>query len=278
MTRTRAHRTIATLCILSIALVSGVSADNATAIHATASSSCPEPVKGRNFDDDLLSLAVLLEDILNAETFHCSFKAENRDSGKENNGQRGVKGTGSGRFLNSSGNTIGTFNWPIKTDNSGYDSFGVNPDFFPGLAGFTVDVNLKGSKRLNRARVSCGLGNVPACEPDGTTLCLGQDGRFKVSVTWEDLQGDTGSGEVLQRQNNQGAFYFFNPNNTDLVVQLLDACKQNDSFWVFYAATTNFEYDLTVTDTATGEVRTYGNDLGVASLAITDTSAFATCP
>ena len=275
MTRTRADRTIATLCILLIALVSGVSADNATAIHATASSSCPEPVKGRSFDDDLLSLALLGR--LNAETFHCSFKAENKDSGKENNGQRGVKGTGSGRFLNQFGNTIGTFNWPIKTDNSGYDSFGVNPDLFPGLAGFTVDVNLKGSKTLNRASVYCGLGNVPSCEPNDTTLCL-QSNRFKVEVDWRDSSGNTGPGMVMDTQKNQGTFYFFNPNNSDLLVQLLDACKQNDSFWVFYAATTNFEYDLTVTDTATGEVKTYGNALGVASPAITDTSAFATCP
>lgn len=50
------------------------------------------------------------------------------------------------------------------------------------------------------------------------------------------------------------------------------------SAWVLAAATTNVEYTLTVTDTQTDEERVYGNPLGVQSPAITDTSAFATCP
>ena len=53
----------------------------------------------------------------------------------------------------------------------------------------------------------------------------------------------------------------------------------SDEFWVFAcAATTNVEYTLTVTDTVTGSVRTYENDLGQAAQAVTDTDAFATCP
>ncbi len=42
--------------------------------------------------------------------------------------------------------------------------------------------------------------------------------------------------------------------------------------------TTDVEYTLRVTDTASGEIQTYFNPLGVASPAITDTGAFATCP
>ena len=52
----------------------------------------------------------------------------------------------------------------------------------------------------------------------------------------------------------------------------------SDAFWAFYCGTTNIEYTLTVTDTVTGSVRTYDNELGQRSPAITDTSAFATCP
>ena len=51
-----------------------------------------------------------------------------------------------------------------------------------------------------------------------------------------------------------------------------------DAFWLFACAQTNVEYTLTVTDTETGEIRTYDNALGQASPAIQDTSAFATCP
>lgn len=61
-------------------------------------------------------------------------------------------------------------------------------------------------------------------------------------------------------------------------LQLLNSCNNNDHFWVFASATTSVEYDLTVTDTATGTSRVYSNDLGQPAQAITDTSAFATCP
>ena len=64
-----------------------------------------------------------------------------------------------------------------------------------------------------------------------------------------------------------------------MVIKLIDGCDTPfNSFWVFSAATTNVEYTLTVTDTEANVVKTYSNPLGVASPAITDTSAFATCP
>jgi hypothetical protein len=47
---------------------------------------------------------------------------------------------------------------------------------------------------------------------------------------------------------------------------------------VFFAATTNVELHLTVTDTQTGKIKTYFNPLGTAAPPIQDTSAFATCP
>lgn len=63
----------------------------------------------------------------------------------------------------------------------------------------------------------------------------------------------------------------------EALVKVLDGCAFNDHFWVFSAATTDVEYTLQVTDTASGEVREYFNALGVAAPALTDTSAFATC-
>jgi hypothetical protein len=60
-----------------------------------------------------------------------------------------------------------------------------------------------------------------------------------------------------------------------------------DSYWVFFAATTNVEFTTRVTDTLTGFVKTYGksgetieynNPLGQPANAVTDTTAFATCP
>ena len=51
-----------------------------------------------------------------------------------------------------------------------------------------------------------------------------------------------------------------------------------ENFWVFACLQTNVEYTLTVTDTQTGQARTYDNELGQAAAAVLDTQAFATCP
>ncbi|MDA8016846.1 MAG: ARC6/PARC6 family protein [Thermoanaerobaculia bacterium] len=76
---------------------------------------------------------------------------------------------------------------------------------------------------------------------------------------------------------DSGLYYFFDADNWEMLVKVLDACGFNDHFWVFSAATTNVEYTLTVTDTFTGKKKRYFNSLGTAAPAITDTSAFATC-
>ena len=73
-------------------------------------------------------------------------------------------------------------------------------------------------------------------------------------------------------------FLLFNPNNLDLLIQMLDGCAFNNNFWVFYAATTNVEFTVTVTDTTTNDTKTYFNPLGIPAPPILDTTAFATCP
>ena len=62
-----------------------------------------------------------------------------------------------------------------------------------------------------------------------------------------------------------------------MLIKVLDGCPVNNHFWVFAAATTNVEYTMTVTDTAASVITSYTNELGVASPAITDVEAFATC-
>ena len=115
------------------------------------------------------------------------------------------------------------------------------------------------------------------CVPDATTLCLLGD-RFQVEVDWVDFTGSTGVGAAVPGSDLSGLFYFFNPDSSELLVKLLDACTFDDHFWVFAAATTDVEYTLTVTDTQTGVTKDYFNPLGNPAPAITDTSAFATCP
>ena len=78
--------------------------------------------------------------------------------------------------------------------------------------------------------------------------------------------------------DDSGLFYFFTANNWEMLVKVLDGCGITNHFWVFAAATTDVGYTLKVTDTANGMVREYDNPIGQAAPAITDTSAFATCP
>ncbi len=116
-----------------------------------------------------------------------------------------------------------------------------------------------------------------ACQTDSQTLCLLQDG-YEIEVTWRDFQGNTGSGRVAPLGSaDSGIFYFFDRNNWEMLVKVLDGCGVNGKVWVFAAATTDVEYTLTVTNTDTGEQKTYFNPLGTAAPAITDTSAFAAC-
>lgn len=116
------------------------------------------------------------------------------------------------------------------------------------------------------------------CESSETVHCL-RGSRFQVEVQWADFAGVTGVGSTAPlRSDDSGLFWFFSPNNWEVLIKVLDACAINERFWVFAAATTNVEYTLTVTDTATGEIREYTNPLGQQADALTDTDAFATCP
>ena len=79
------------------------------------------------------------------------------------------------------------------------------------------------------------------CEPREGTLCL-NDNRFKVEVDWTGLDGTEGTGKAvpLPGREDSGLFWFFEPENIEILVKVLDACAPPfDSFWVFFAATTN---------------------------------------
>jgi hypothetical protein len=111
------------------------------------------------------------------------------------------------------------------------------------------------------------------CTPNSVTLCL-NGGRFRVQVEWRvRSQSRSGSGTAAPLSSDTGYFWFFSSGNVELVVKVLDGRVLNNKFWVFYGALSDVEYNLTVTDTATGAVRVYANPEGrLASVA--DTSAF----
>ena len=109
------------------------------------------------------------------------------------------------------------------------------------------------------------------CTPGSTTLCLNQS-RFQVSVDWVS-KGRTGHGTAIPITGDTGYFYFFNPDNVELVIKVLDGRGINGHFWVFYGALSNVGYTITITDTETQAVKTYVNPEG-ALASVADTEAF----
>ena len=121
-------------------------------------------------------------------------------------------------------------------------------------------------------------GGGTGCAADANTLCL-NNGRFAVTAQWTDFQGNTGPGNVVPFGSpDSGLMWFFNPDNWEMLVKVLNGCTVNNHYWVLAALTTNVQYTIQVTDTQTGETRSYSNALGNPAPAITDTSAFASCP
>lgn len=114
------------------------------------------------------------------------------------------------------------------------------------------------------------------CVADARTLCL-NGGRFKVFADWATA-GDSEWGTGVPLTADSGYFWFFDPNNVEVVVKVLDGCSTPaPSFWVFAAGLTNLQSNLIVTDTTTGSVKLYTNPAGTAYRPVQDTSAFA-CP
>jgi hypothetical protein len=116
------------------------------------------------------------------------------------------------------------------------------------------------------------------CTADATTLCLGEDGRFRVRVGWRDFQDVSGAGKAYGiGRRDSGLFYFFDENNIELLVKVLDGCAINQRFWIFYAATTNVEMRVEVFDTRTRATKVYTNPLGSPAAPVLDTDALNSC-
>ena len=110
------------------------------------------------------------------------------------------------------------------------------------------------------------------CTPDATTLCIGS--RFRLQTTWQDFDGGTGVGRARPLTNDTGAFWFFDPDNLEIVVKVLDGTSVNGSSWVFFGALSDAAFQLVVTDLWSGRVRVYRNPArALASRG--DTEAFA---
>jgi hypothetical protein len=127
-------------------------------------------------------------------------------------------------------------------------------------------------------------GGSEACP--ASALCIDQnpgDRRFQIKVSYNTSQGGglSGSGNPIalsgEGVTEGGLFWFFGATNPEMLIKIIDGCSLGGHFWVFYAATTNVGFTVTVTDTQTGHQVTYTNPDGHAAPPKQDTSAL-TCP
>lgn len=110
------------------------------------------------------------------------------------------------------------------------------------------------------------------CAPTSTALCLNQ-GRFRVEATYLTGSGQAGQAQTVKLTDETGYLWFFSSTNVEAVVKVLNACGLNSRYWVFAGGLTNVQVVLTVTDTETGNVKTYTNPQGKAFQPIQDTAA-----
>ena len=179
------------------------------------------------------------------------------------------------RFEDASSGTVRYRNWEFGDGGRSRSREVGHAWSTPGF--FVVSLTVGDGERESVAsRVFLVEASEPAgtCEADAATLCL-QDSRFAVRVSWFTAEGETGAGRVLRLgTNDSGVLWFFDPDNWEVLIKVLDGCALNDRFWVFSASSTDLGYLTEVTDTATGLVREYRNEPGRPAAAITDTAAF----
>jgi hypothetical protein len=96
-----------------------------------------------------------------------------------------------------------------------------------------------------------------------------------VKTSWTDFAGQQGFGTPTPlRSANSGLFWFFSPDNWEVLVKVLDGCAINGHYWVLAAATTDVGYEIEVGEPGGGPPKTYTNPVGRPSPAQIDLAAF----
>ena len=108
------------------------------------------------------------------------------------------------------------------------------------------------------------------------SVSLGDGDIFQVTVAWTDYLGEEGFGREVPGGSQESVnLWFFDPDNWEMLIKILDGCGINNHYWVLFAATTSVEFKVTVTHVPTGAQRVYTNPLWNPANAVIDTSAIA---
>jgi hypothetical protein len=121
-----------------------------------------------------------------------------------------------------------------------------------------------------------------SCANSGNVACL-VDGRFQITETYYNAIDGKQQAQVMsfgptRAQSDESIFYYFtNPSNFEMGINVLDACAITNSFWVFLGGLTNQGWEVNVLDTQTGNHKSYRNNLNTVTVTTTDTVGLP-CP
>ena len=124
---------------------------------------------------------------------------------------------------------------------------------------------------------SAGAGEWPDCVPSAPLVTF--DGGVTVSMCFEhEREGAIERADALDFGLGSGKsalLYFFERDNAEVLVKVLDGCAINGHRWVFVAPVTTLAFNLRVDDPASGRSWTHGNPRGGGTAATaSDLAAF----
>ncbi len=110
------------------------------------------------------------------------------------------------------------------------------------------------------------------CRPETASLVF--DGGFKVAVCYETAVGEVGEGKSgIWASGEAGLLWFFNRDNAEVLVKVLDGCHLNGHYWVYAAPVTDLAFNLYVQNA--GETNwTHHNRQGATAASRSDNFAF----
>lgn len=85
-----------------------------------------------------------------------------------------------------------------------------------------------------------------ACRPTVAPLTL--EGDIKVSLCYQAPNGDMDDASAVYRSDNSGLLYFFEPDNAEVFVKVLDGCGINRHRWVYVAPLTDVAFNMYIND------------------------------
>jgi len=120
-----------------------------------------------------------------------------------------------------------------------------------------------------------GAGGEADCEPQPVATL---EGGYTVNMCVEHVrEGETVVEEVKDYglESNQSAIlYFFDRDNAEVLIKVLDGCKINGHRWVFVAPVTTLAYNLSIVPPDGSEPWTHKNALNRTAAAASNITAF----